>query len=116
MFGKPLSELKKSDIEILIKNEVIENRMLDYKQAFLGNGEPDKVECLADISSFANASGGHIIYGLGDTKDAEGKNTGIPHYVGLGQVNIDQEKQRIEDILLNGVVPRITGILLPEGS
>ena len=111
---KTLSEFEKNDIELLIKNEVIENRMLDYKRELPGKKDEDKRECLADISSFANASGGYMIYGLGDKKDAEGKNTGIPEYVGLGRVNIDQERQRIESIVLNGVAPRITGIQFKE--
>ncbi|UCG55343.1 MAG: ATP-binding protein, partial [Dehalococcoidia bacterium] len=114
MFRKPISELKKNDIDLLIKNEMIENRMLEYKQVLPGNKDQDKVECLADISSFANASGGYIIYGLADKKDTEGKSTGIPQYLGLGNVNFEQEKQRIENILLSGVVPRINGIHFKE--
>ena len=114
MFKKPLVELEKNDIELIIKNGEIENRTLDYKQELPGNKDQDKVECLADISSFANASGGYIIYGLADKRDAEGKNTGIPEYLGLGIVNIDQEKQRFENMLLNGIAPRINGIQFKE--
>lgn len=114
MFGKPLNELEKNDIEGLIQNAVVENRVLDYKQALPGDTDRDKIEFLADVSSFANASGGHMIYGLADKRDPQGRNTGTPHYMGLGEVNFDQQRQRIENILLNGVAPKIAGIQFKE--
>jgi len=38
--------------------------MLDYKRDVPGESDQDKKEFLADISSFANATGGDLIYGV----------------------------------------------------
>ncbi len=49
------------DIESLVQNKIEESLTLDYKRAVSSNDEIAK-----DISSFANASGGTIIYGIED--------------------------------------------------
>ncbi|MDH4241618.1 MAG: ATP-binding protein, partial [Phycisphaerae bacterium] len=82
MLNKPFDDIDKNDIDALIAEQVSEAKQLEYKKELPGGTEREKVEFLSDVCSFANASGGHIIYGLGDKKDTEGKNTGIPEYVG----------------------------------
>jgi len=110
MFNKPFEEIDKSDIEALIRDEVPEGKELEYKRELPGQTEKEKMEFLSDVCSVANASGGHIIYGMSDKKDAKGKNTGIPEYAGLGKINADEQKLRLEHIILNGIDPRIPGI------
>jgi hypothetical protein len=114
MLDKSFEEIQKSDIDGLIVDNVIEHKHLEYKRDLPSGKEQDKIEYLADISSFANSSGGHIIYGLGDKRDAEGKNTGIPKYVGLGKINSGEQKLRLEQIIQNGIKPRIPGIQIKE--
>lgn len=56
-----------SDIEDLIKNEVEESLHLDYKEArALGKEETKKADITKDVSSFANADGGVIVYGVSE--------------------------------------------------
>jgi hypothetical protein len=42
----------------LVDNQVSEHKTIEYKEALLGNADGDKKEFLADVSSFANESGG----------------------------------------------------------
>ncbi|MBA7616748.1 hypothetical protein ES703_24047 [subsurface metagenome] len=110
MFDKPFDKIDKSDIESLIANEVVESKQLDYKEKLPGDLRKEKQEFVEDVCSFGNASGGYIILGLRDKRDGKGRKTGTPEYRGLEDVNIDQEKLRLEHIILNGVDPRIPGI------
>lgn len=55
------------DIYDLIRNEVEENIHLDYKEArALGKDDTKKADITKDVSSFANADGGIIVYGVAE--------------------------------------------------
>lgn len=62
-----LTEYSMTDIEHLIQNEVEESIYLDYKD---GRAlDPDKIiEITKDVSAFANADGGIIVYGVSENK------------------------------------------------
>ena len=64
MWEKSIDGIKKSDIELLISNQIQESRTIEYKESLPGNSDQDKREFLADISSFANAAGGDLLYGI----------------------------------------------------
>jgi len=64
----------------------------------------DIKEFLYDVSSFANASGGDIVYGV---KEAAGVPTEI---CGLPLGNADAEILRLESIIQSGLDPRIPGV------
>jgi predicted HTH transcriptional regulator len=84
-----------------------ERKTLEYKAKLNINTGDEKAEFLADISSFANASGGDIIFGISDERDADDKATGIPsEVVGLSIGNPDAELGRISQIVESGVQPR----------
>ncbi|MCK5217967.1 ATP-binding protein [bacterium] len=103
MIPKSIDDSKKSDIESLISNQIQESRTIEYKESLPGNSDPDKREFLADISSFANAAGGDLLYGITAMN-------GLPQQAnGLGS-NIDAEMLRLENLIRDGVAPRITGI------
>jgi len=110
MLDKPLDQMNKAHIEALIADKVVEAKRLDYKESLPGDTDRDKNRFVEDICSFANAAGGDIFFGLRDKRDAGGEKTGAPEYVGLKEFNLDQEKLRLEHIILNKVEPRITGI------
>jgi hypothetical protein len=114
MLNKSFDGIQKSDIDALITNEETENKQLEYKRDLPGGTDQEKIEFLADISSFANASGGHIIYGLGEKKNESGQNTGTPEYAGLGSINADEQKGKLEQIIQSGIAPRISGIQIKE--
>ena len=68
MIPKPLSEIVSSDFLNLIENEVPESKTIEYKQALNLKTDSEKKEFLADISSFANTSGGDLIYGIAENE------------------------------------------------
>jgi len=110
LLGKHILDLVADDI-LYLKNEGIpESRTLDYK---LQLPEHNK-ELLADIIAFANTDGGIIIYGI-EEKMENGKNTGYPGEIkGLGPVNIDIVKQRIENALRDCIDPRLSNIVFQQ--
>jgi hypothetical protein len=114
MITKTFDDVMQSDIDGLIRNQVPESRWIDYKEALPGNTDDEKKEFLRDVISFANASGGDLLFGVREARDATGKTTGIPDpaaAVGLSALsNVDAEIRRLEDIITNGVAPRITGV------
>jgi hypothetical protein len=110
---KPFDQIDKSDIEALVTEKVEEGRTIEYKQALPGNQDKDKKEFLADVSSFANASGGDLLYGVEEERDSDDKHNGIPKDApGLAILNADAEIRRLENILRDGIRPRIAGVHL----
>ena len=111
MINKQFDLIDKNDIEALISNGVAETRTLEYKEKLSGNSDEDKKEFLADISSFANASGGDIIYGIQEQRSSDNKTTGIPEAAnGVGAINSDAEIRRLENIIRDSIAPRIVGL------
>ena len=103
---KELSELSEIDLQALLDEEVVEGKLIDYKRELPGPKDSDKKEFLFDISSFANASGGHLVYGI----EEEG---GIPQKMpGLLVSDADAEIRRLESPILDGIEPRIPGLEL----
>lgn len=104
IINKRIEDIVESDLEYLIDNEIIEAKKLEYKRDLPGNSDSEKKEFLADISSFANASGGDIVYGI-----EEDRTTGKPvgPLEGLTIPNVDETKQRLDNIILNGLEPQL---------
>lgn len=106
--GIRLEDITEKELQSLVDNQVRENKVLEYKEALPGNANDDKKEFLADVSAFANASGGDLLFGIRE-KD------GVASEVcGVDAPNLDQEKQRLENILRHGLEPRIPGIAIQE--
>jgi len=104
MLLKRLAEVRLSDITALCDNAVLESRFIDFKAEAIGGGDKDKREFLADVSAFANASGGDIVLGM-RTKD------GAAHEVcGIVLDDPDKEKLRLGDIVRFGLEPRPSGV------
>ena len=69
-----------------------------------GNSDKDKKEFLYDISSFANTSGGHLIFGVKE-------NNGVPTEIcGLDIPDADAVILQLENKIRDGIAPRIPGI------
>ena len=115
MLDKPFDAIGKEDIDLLVRNREKEGRGIDYKEALPGKSPKDKKEFLRDVASFANAAGGHIIFGITDQRDQSGQPTGIPDQaVGLADVNTEQEILRLEHMIRDGTEPRVPACRLKQ--
>lgn len=101
MINKPFDKIELIDFEQLRSNAVLEGKTIEYKQQFPSNSDADKKEFLADISSFANASGGDFIIGI------EEENGSPKSIDGVEIEDIDAEKRKYENIIRDGIEPRI---------
>ncbi len=108
MIPKSFDAIDKSDIDDLIRNGVSEHKMLEYKQKLPGTSDGDKKEFLADVASFGNAAGGDIIFGIRAEVDKDGNKTGGPDsVVPIEDLTVDKAKQRLEEVIRNGIAPRL---------
>src|ERR1700752_4086540 len=99
--NKPLEAINESDLQALRENGVREKKDIDYKASLPNNTHDSKKEFLADISSFANASGGHLVLGMREE-------AGVPvELCGLQHINVDAEVNRLDNLLRDGIKPRL---------
>ncbi len=111
MIPKPFEALDRVDIENLVAEGRAERRTLEYKEKLPNLGlEQDKYEFLFDVCSFANASGGDILYGVKDKRDADGKPTGIPESSpGVSVPNADAAILQLTQVVRSSIDPKIPG-------
>lgn len=101
---KNISEINEKDLLGLIESSKREGKDIDYKLKLISNSDGDKKEFLYDVSSFANASGGHLVVGMAERD-------GIPvELLGLKLEDIDAEILRLDNIIRDGIEPRISGL------
>lgn len=93
-----------NDLHELVQVEVPENIRLEYKRELYGNSDSDKRELLKDVSSLANAHGGHLILGLEESKGSANNLSGTTC------PDPDAEILRMEQIIRSGLEPIISGI------
>ncbi len=103
VINKQLEDTSEADLQSLIDEERIEKKVLEYKSEIPGNSDSEKKDFLANVSSFANAVGGDLIYGV-----IENRKTGKPEKLeGIEIINVDQEILRLDQIIRNGIEPNI---------
>src|SRR5205823_11719454 len=73
LFNKPLAEIEESDLQMLVDTTVREGREVEYKEVLTIHTDEQKQEFLNDVSSFANATGGNLIYGIKESKEDAGR-------------------------------------------
>jgi hypothetical protein len=102
---KPFNQIVDEDLLFLIRNEVSEKQTLEYKKVLpYPKSDKDKLEFLKDISSFANARGGYLIYGI-EAID------GIPKgFAPIPKSEADKNILRLHEMVAAGIRPRIYGI------
>jgi len=69
VLNKQVEDITEGELQKLIDEERIEKKVLEYKSELPGKNDSDKKEFLADISSFANAIGGDLIYGVIENRE-----------------------------------------------
>ena len=101
MIPAPLEQVDLAALRALVEDEVPESKTLEYKLQVPGTAKSDAVRLLAAVSSFANTAGGDLLIGIRE----EG---GLPtELVGIEVDNLDQEGLRLEQIIRNGLEPRL---------
>ena len=111
MIDKPFAEIAKDDVDAIVTEGTPESRVVEFKSQLPGGREDERKEFLADVASFANASGGDLLYGIEEARDESNKPTGVPKTApGLAGVNPDQAIQRLENMVRDGIAPRIPAI------
>ena len=102
--GKTLESIEAADMLALHENAVAEGKTLEYKRDLPGGVDEQKREFLADVSSLANAAGGHLVFGIEESE-------GVPASVlGIEGIDPDAETLRLENIIRDGISPRILGV------
>jgi hypothetical protein len=99
----PLAQIDEPRLQTLITAGAAESRTIDYKRAIYGNAHAEYSEFLADVSSFANTSGGDLVLGMDATN-------GIPAAITPLTMPIDPEILRLEQVARGGLQPRIANI------
>jgi hypothetical protein len=113
MISNRLEEIGEADLDDILANGVTEGKTIEYKKVLPGNSDSEKKEFLADVSSFANTTGGDLIFGI---DEAQGAPAGIP---GLVLSDPDLEVRRLDSIISDGLEPRIrfaTRVIQRNGS
>lgn len=105
--GKQIHDLTIADVEALIEVPVGESKTVEFKQSLPEWNEQGKKDLLSDVSALANTNGGVIVYGMGTKRDSRGSDTGIADRIAPLSVNPDVEKQRILNLLHDGVAPSL---------
>jgi hypothetical protein len=100
-----LTTIVEADLQALIDSNVPEGRDLDYKVATYGGTDEAKREFLADVSSFANTSGGHLIIGM---EEVAGVASALPGV----DLDPDAEIRRLDSLARDGLQPRLPEIRL----
>jgi len=88
------------DIDLLIDAKMQEGLDVEYKSELHLNSDSEKKEFLYDAVSFINSDGGHIFFGIDESK-------GVP--TNINPIHIDDTdtfKAKIDQILRTGIEPR----------
>jgi hypothetical protein len=99
MLTKRLSELATADL--LDLRGLTESRFLDFKSASVGASDRDRREFVADVTAFANASGGDMVFGIATADGIASAAEGIE------PADADKEKLRLGDLIRSGTDPRL---------
>ena len=101
--NKPLDEVTEEDLHTLVSTPILENSTVEYKRGLTISNPSEKKEFLADVSAFANASGGHLVL--------EGDDGAPEEVCGLSGIdNIDSTILRIQSLIRDGIEPSIYGV------
>jgi predicted HTH transcriptional regulator len=104
MIDQPIDAIDEATLQRLVDNQVAEGRDLEFKRELPGGGDEASREFLADVTAFANAQGGDIVYGL---DEANGAAASLP---GVEVDDPDAAILRLEGKLQTGVDPRLIGV------
>lgn len=102
--GIQARDINEGRLRSLIDGQTPEGKTIDYKLEFPAPQDKSRKDFLADLCSFANTAGGHIIYGMSES------NASPLDLVGIAG-DIDTAVQRMENMARDGIRPPIPGLL-----
>lgn len=106
IFTKSVDEINEQDLQELADQKFAEWKTVEYKEKLSVGSEAERKKFLSQVSSFANAAGGHLLYGVRATD-------GVPEeVVGMEIENSDAVVLRLEEMARSGIRPRIPGLLM----
>jgi hypothetical protein len=106
MLPWPLETITPERLSTLVRDQVGEGRTLEFKRQLPGKKDADIKEFLADVSAFANAGGGDLLYGVQERD-------GVAHEItGVAPEDTDTALLRLEDLIRSGLEPRVVGVRL----
>lgn len=106
MLSNKLEDVTFEDVQALIDNEICEGKTIEYKSELHITNSEEKREFLADVSAFANADGGDLIFGI-----KEDEKTKLPDSIpGICIENEDETIRKIESMIRDSIQPRIVDI------
>ena len=111
--GRDVDKVDEELLLSLVKDGTIEDRHLDYKEKLDLSTDAQKKEFLADVTSFANAAGGVLIYGMKEKDKVAVELSGVA----LDQP--DNEEAQLNSVIISGTDPRVPGfrvIVVPLSS
>ncbi len=100
---REIAKTTAADIDSLVAEQATESAYLEFKRDLPVTDNSAKNEFVADVSAFANSSGGDIVYGIDEVDGRAGRI--VPF-----TTDADFEARRLQDILLNNVEPRLPGV------
>jgi len=103
LIQKTLTAITAADIQRLVDEATPEGRSFEFKRQLPGGSDGDKKEFLADVSSFANAIGGDLIYGIEERQGIAAAAEGVT------TTNLDADLLRLDEMIRSGINPRIVG-------
>jgi hypothetical protein len=99
-----LESINEETLQTLVSEKVAEGKTIEYKQVLPGNSDSEKKEFLADVSSFANAVGGDLMFGI---REEGGLAVEV---LGVQMADPDSEVLRLESMIRDGIQPRIPAV------
>jgi predicted HTH transcriptional regulator len=102
LLNKPAKDWGPEDVQRLL-GMVEPAKTLDFKRELHLDTSEQRQEFRYDVASFANASGGHIVYGIAETKGVASEALGLC----LQKTQMDALRRQMADILATFIEPRI---------
>lgn len=101
MIERQLKEITEEVLRELISEGASEGKTLEFKRSLSVDEPEGKLKFLRGIASFANASGGDMVFGIVASKEGKAENL-----VRLENFNPDRDVLRLRDIIRMNVEPR----------
>jgi predicted HTH transcriptional regulator len=97
----PVNSITEQHLFELVSAHVPEGKTIEYKRELKIGNDTDKREFCVDLTSFANAAGGLMLYGI------RAENGEAAELIGISITNVDEQITTIEQIINWGISPRL---------